>query len=251
MKFINSTNEIIENIKMFNRERIIHSDHAIFDQAGKFKCWYAFFDNQADEWIFGPSKYIGYTGMNKDYYTSNYSELDGKLTEKQLVKFSSAIDSELYSFLESKLFEALSVVNRTPGKSVKIKVIQPNDDAEIKTANRTGKQRFSDSRDCSFFIKVDVDKSTVMARNVLLNDDTVKFDLQYGEDVYIINLVKKAPTGYYEGTALRQHDREKIAISAIVRLEEESLEITGLEWFEGGTNYMWHVSVDKEEIDEQ
>ncbi|MCU1790005.1 hypothetical protein CUU54_14280 [Pectobacterium polaris] len=247
MKFINSIDEVINNIKMFDRERIIHSDHAIFEQAGKYKCWYTYFDNDAGEWRFGPSKYIGYTEMNKDLYIENHAQLDGKLTEKQLVKFSSFIDDdELYKKLELKLFEDLSLVNRTPGKSIKIKEIKSGGGATMNKNYENNKHRFPDSRDCSFYILEEVDKNKVLATSILLTENELKFDLQYDGDIYNVNLEKKSPTWYCEGRAKRNGNSENIVISANVSFCDGDLIIAGLEWRENGSDYMWRVFVDQE-----
>src|SRR5690606_24598814 len=55
--------------------------------------WYAVKDTHGD-WIFGPSKFIGYAGASAGKYLASYSRKDGKETEPALAAWFEHVDPQ-------------------------------------------------------------------------------------------------------------------------------------------------------------
>ena len=239
-KLCNSKTEISSGIKAFAGGMRGNPDHPVYAQSGKYKCWYAIKDEKG-EWIFGPSKFIGYAGMSVAAYMDHQPELDGKLTEKQLVKFSEEVDEEMHALLYDRLFDTLSRVNRTPGKSVKIKIIP------VEKVAQTMSVKYKNTDKCDFYQLIDRNSQTLIdgisqppeLSSLSVAGDKVKFDLKYGDYSYIVELNKTTAEWLCEGKARRREDGQVIDCTALLVFDEGSVEIYGLRWFETGANYMW------------
>lgn len=87
--------------------------------AGRIKrhpSWYAIKD-QSGEWIFGPSKFIGYEAMDADRYLGSYDRQDGRVTEPLLKQWFEQV--ELGSPLEKELRAAFENFAAKFGKAPK------------------------------------------------------------------------------------------------------------------------------------
>ncbi|WP_318372793.1 hypothetical protein [Enterobacter sp.] len=233
--------QIIQAIDIFNDGMRTNPSHPIYAQAGKYKCWYAYNDHGV--YKFGPSKFIGYINLNPDTYLEVQHELDGKLTEKQLSKFSEDVSDELFSELYYQLIEILSSINRTPGKSVKIKLISSDGNAVIKL------KKYHDSEVCHFYDAVDIDKNQKKVSSFLFLNDEVKFDLKYSSSNYIVKLHRVNESDVFTGFATRQSDFKKIKCRALLDFIDGSIKLNGIDWDEDNYNYPWYVIV--EEMDDE
>jgi uncharacterized protein (DUF433 family) len=72
--------QVIENIETFDRE-MHHS--SLRDMIAYVRHWYAI-QTPEKGWVFGPSKFIGYVGMNHKIYDQSFDDLDGRATENSL-----------------------------------------------------------------------------------------------------------------------------------------------------------------------
>lgn len=75
--------DIVTNIENFNRALRGRNGKPLIDLLGRFRAWYGV--KKDEEWFFGPSKFIGYEGMDaKIYVESNTESMDGRETEANL-----------------------------------------------------------------------------------------------------------------------------------------------------------------------
>jgi hypothetical protein len=241
--FIHSVSDLVTNIRTYCREMAIHSDSPIFDQVGRVKCWYAWREPETGEWLFAPSKYIGYAGMDKDYYAENYRDLDGKVTEVKLSKFSAEVSKSDHAMLERKLAERLFFIHRSPGKSVKIRVVNDPDNEVEMPVNGQRPTFILPSTDLDFYRLVKEARLAPLVTSIAYSEDSVKLDLRFNGDSYMVTLQHQR-NGKYVGSAKR-HDNVDIPVEAYVHLSDDDLEIEGTKWVENGSDYAWHVSVDR------
>jgi uncharacterized protein (DUF433 family) len=112
-QLVSDESQVIENILTFNEEM----DHPrLRKMIAYVRHWYAV---QIPEkgWMFAPSKYIGYTGMNHKNYDSSFDDLDGRKTEHSNLK-RWFIELEPSEKLAETLFEALRKVMAQHGKAI-------------------------------------------------------------------------------------------------------------------------------------
>ena len=234
---VNSKQQIINNITSFMRVLDTDPDNLILDQAGKFKCWYCYFNVDRNCWLFGPSKYVGYADIDVEYYNNSYPELDGKLTEKQLKKFSSPPPESLEQTLHDELFHVLSRVFKIPSKNTKIKVVEMESTVQLPE-----KRNYQKSEDC-FFYSQDDKKGACVVTDSVVNENNIKFDWLWDDNLYTINLSKVGQDNYWKGIATLPKSDDAIKLGAFVRYTNNSIEIVGDVWFEEGVNYLWSVSL--------
>ncbi|MGK9175989.1 hypothetical protein KXR87_22685 [Yokenella regensburgei] len=241
--FVHSVSDLVTNIRTYCREMAIHSDSPIFDQVGRVKCWYAWREPETTEWLFAPSKYIGYAGMDKDYYAENYRDLDGKITEVKLSKFSAGVSKSDHAMLEKKLAERLFYIHRSPGKSIKIRVVNDPDNEVHIPGSQQRPVFILPSTDLDFYRLVQEPRLAPKVTSIAYSEESVKLDLSFNDDRYSVALQRQS-NGKFVGHAER-HDNVRIPVEAYVHLSDDDLEIEGTKWVENGSDYAWHLSVDR------
>jgi len=237
-KLASNKRELACGIKTFDKNIPLVPDHPIYAQAGKYKCWYGIKDEKG-HWIFGPSKFIGYAGMDIDTYIDYQQELDGKATEKQLSKFSEVVSDKQYDQLLGLLIESLSRVNRTPGKSVKIKIIE----IEMETKNKP--VRYKNTKDFDFYTQIETENYPTLVSSFIVVGNRVKFDLLFGSNHYFVELNRVNEGAVYSGHAVRQFDNHNIKCRALLEFNEDQIEIHGIEWLEDGKDFRWSAYVEE------
>lgn len=88
-RVVASYQEVVQNIRTYNREVAEHTDLAA--RIKQHPAWYAVKDTHGN-WIFGPSKFIGYVGASAGKYLASYSRKDGKETEPALAAWFEQVD---------------------------------------------------------------------------------------------------------------------------------------------------------------
>lgn len=78
---VSTLSEAIENIENYGKE--LAKTKALQKRIGMHPAWYAI-RTDAGEWVFGPSKFIGYAANTAEYYLKTYDRMDGKETEPVL-----------------------------------------------------------------------------------------------------------------------------------------------------------------------
>lgn len=231
---------IIQNIKMFDSNLTNRTLNGLEGQLGRFKCWYAWYDEYSSTWRFAPSKVIGYRSMSIDNYLNHHAELDGKVTELQLSKYRDAITDSQFQLLESLLYDKISLYRKRPSANTKIYIIK--DDEPMNKI----KYIPADVKNLKFYEEYDgiTDKKI---SNPIISDGNleIKFDLTYDGNSYSL-VLKKTNTDIYKGIAIRLDNKLEIDVSAYVTIDDYGIEIYGFKWIEGGKNYPFQVSFDAE-----
>lgn len=97
-RVVRSSEEVVENIRSYAEDVV--ANPALAARLGKHSAWYAVREVSGD-WIFGPSKFVGYHAMKADDYLAGYDRRDGRESEATLrawferVEPGSALDVEL------------------------------------------------------------------------------------------------------------------------------------------------------------
>jgi hypothetical protein len=111
-------------------QRIIQFQDAVSsadlkDRLSHARAWYAVKDADGD-WVFGPSKYIGYESLTAKQYVAQSTELDGRKTEAQLRRWFTEVDpeSKIGAKLSTKLSRFLSKHGKAPSALARISVLR-------------------------------------------------------------------------------------------------------------------------------
>lgn len=120
------------NIKLFNKEVMpalsgsVGADiDTLISNMPHYRAWYCLYDEQNDSYLFAPSKYIGYLGINASIYAKfNRTGLDGRQTEGVLATWYETISSNHadYKKLSQKLMEFCSLFGKKPNSLFRINI---------------------------------------------------------------------------------------------------------------------------------
>lgn len=139
-QLVTSLNEVVENIKNFNRELSLYEDGnayeaiaTIMKNMSHYRAWYAYKDETSNTYLFAPSKYIGYQGMTARKYVETYVYMDGRKTEKVLSEWFELLDEseEDFEFLNRKLLYFFHVTGKTINAQFRINIIKRKEDNEL------------------------------------------------------------------------------------------------------------------------
>lgn len=100
---------------------VVQGDASMRARLGFHRAWYAERDANG-AWVFGPSKFIGYKGLDGDSY--NPKQLDGRETERQLDQWYEEVPvrSPLFDELDRELRAFLASHRKAPSKLFRISV---------------------------------------------------------------------------------------------------------------------------------
>lgn len=114
---------VTKNILRFADE--VRRCQGLADRLASFRAWYAVQDKHG-HWYFGPSKYVGYAGLDGTEYLSLTSagKLNGRATEERLQAFFRTVDEDttLYEELNVALCEFLGEFDKYPCRSSRINI---------------------------------------------------------------------------------------------------------------------------------
>ena len=123
MLAIASTSAIVsDGIRRFQGE--VARSLGLASRLGYMRAWYAEQDEQG-QWRFGPSKFVGYRGLDAERYLDPSDGKDGRRTEAQLREWFTEVDpsSELYGELSSQLATFLARYGKVPSTKMRINVL--------------------------------------------------------------------------------------------------------------------------------
>lgn len=118
------------------------------DRLAYARSWYAIENDTSGSWKFGPSKFVGYEGLDAESYLrlSNVG-LDGKVTEHQLRRWFVELptEDELHATLVDGLTDLLARYSKTPSMLMRISVprdfyerhLEPTDSKALRELLRT------------------------------------------------------------------------------------------------------------------
>ena len=87
-RIVSSFDEVAENISTYSRE--VARNPALAGRIRQHAAWYA--QRDGDVWLFGPSKFVGYRGMNAEEYLLRYRRRNGRETERALANWFQQVD---------------------------------------------------------------------------------------------------------------------------------------------------------------
>ena len=123
MPVIASTPAIVsDGIHRFQQE--VARSTALAGRLGYMRAWYAEQD-EGGRWRFGPSKFVGYEGLDAETYLDPSDGKDGRRTEAQLQEWFTEVDpsSELYGELSPQLAAFLALYDKAPSTMMRINVL--------------------------------------------------------------------------------------------------------------------------------
>lgn len=120
-QIITNAEEALANIDRY--DDAIKNGLEVGELASYVRAWYAKKDEYGN-WIFGPSKFIGYSNLSASEYRSTAGNLDGRITEKQLQNWFSEVDcnNSKYNELTNALKLTLAKLGKTPSKIHRINI---------------------------------------------------------------------------------------------------------------------------------
>lgn len=123
IRVVTKSVQAVENIIRFQDELLSNKkQNALVDTLSHFRAWYAIQHN--GQWIFGPSKFIGYVNFDAHAYGENNRQLDGRVTEVALRPWFQEINhSELSEELQEQLIEFLAPFGKQPNSLARISVL--------------------------------------------------------------------------------------------------------------------------------
>ena len=116
---------VTQNILRFAEE--VRNCPDLVDRLSAFRAWYAVRDKHG-RWHFGPSKFVGYAGLDGDEYISitNSGMLNGRATEDCLQAFFRRVDPDttttLYEELNTALCDFLAEYHKLPCRISRINI---------------------------------------------------------------------------------------------------------------------------------
>ena len=121
-KLVQSAEEAISNIESFRKE--LHRSPDLQARAAYSRAWYAY-ERDDGTVIFGPSKFIGYSGMTAKEYVGENHDRDGRKTEVCLQDwFEEVSDDNLREKLEEQLADFLAQYGKSPSRASRINVLR-------------------------------------------------------------------------------------------------------------------------------
>jgi uncharacterized protein (DUF433 family) len=86
---VSSLEDAVANISSYHRN--VAETPGLAARLSRHPSWYAV-KGAAGEWLFGPSKYVGYRGMDAKGYLASYDRRDGRETEPALAAWFDSVD---------------------------------------------------------------------------------------------------------------------------------------------------------------
>ncbi len=136
MKFATSATQVISAIENFGHD--VPNNKALQARLSFARAWYAV-KSQTGSWMFGPSKFIGYSDMNAAKYLATSDKgLDGRKTEAILQQWFTEIPTseDLHHELKSALFDYLSQFGKVPSTKTRISIINCDLPDEMEKFNK-------------------------------------------------------------------------------------------------------------------
>lgn len=123
-RIVLSADEAAEGIAAYFQS--VGSHPALAARLSRHPAWYAI-RNADGEWLFGPSKFVGYRDMNaEDYLASSYDRKDGRETEPTLAAWFDEVDGDtaLGTELRDAFARFAANLGKTPNKRWRVSVLR-------------------------------------------------------------------------------------------------------------------------------
>ena len=121
LKLISTPAQAFDNIKKF--EEGVHSSPELQARLPYARAWYAYREG-AGAWHFGPSKFVGYEGLDAKTYLQTAQETDGRRTEAQLKTMFETVGPmhPAYNELTAALLGFLAQYGKAPSTKTRINI---------------------------------------------------------------------------------------------------------------------------------
>lgn len=133
--------EVVANIRAFVRDVAANPD--LQTRLGHVHAWYALQDAEQG-WLFGPSKFVGYTNNTAENYLKTYrSGADGRETETVLARWFAPVDPEspLGRELSTALARFLGRWGRVPRRGARISIVAEDEHTAATFAASSGRNQ--------------------------------------------------------------------------------------------------------------
>ncbi|QPS09572.1 hypothetical protein I6G66_06000 [Delftia acidovorans] len=129
-RLVSKPEQALENIVRFQQELLTNKKrNSLVDTMSHFRAWYAI--QHKGEWIFAPSKFIGYMGFTADAYGANNRQIDGRATEVVLRPwFTELSHGELAEQLQEKLGDFCASFGKQTNSLARISVLSEEFDGD-------------------------------------------------------------------------------------------------------------------------
>jgi hypothetical protein len=119
-----SDQAVLANIDRFRSE--LDGSPELQERLAYARAWYAHRDAKGI-WRFGPSKFVGYEGLDAKRYIATAENLNGRRTEAQLRQWFQIVEpnTPLHAELSAALFAFLAKYGKTPSTIMRINVLKP------------------------------------------------------------------------------------------------------------------------------
>lgn len=136
---------VVQNIKAY--QSALGESEEMQRRAKYHQSWYAVRDDVGN-WVFGPSKFVGYAGIDADEYIATAVERNGRATEAHLRKWFMVIGEEdsLHSELMESLEAFLGEHGLTPRARTRINIL-PADGKRLSAHGGAGRNASSNGSD--------------------------------------------------------------------------------------------------------
>jgi hypothetical protein len=135
MKVVTKADQALQNISRLQDE--LSNSPELVNRLGFVHAWYVD-ARDAENPLFGFSKFIGYQGLTADKYIAKHQELDGRNTEWVLKDFFDELRPGTPDFrhYHERLTEWLGGLGKTPRKTVRLMVLKPAFHEEATTEDK-------------------------------------------------------------------------------------------------------------------
>jgi hypothetical protein len=121
LKIVTTPEQVEANINKFESE--LKRSPELQARLAYARAWYAYCDADS-EWHFGPSKFVGYEGIDAKAYLRLADEIDGRQTEAHLQDWYRVVDKSdaLYELVGNRLAAFLAKYGKAPSTKMRINV---------------------------------------------------------------------------------------------------------------------------------
>jgi len=122
-QIVSSIHDSLSNIHRFALE--VEKSPELQNRLAYVRAWYAH-RNKDGGWLFGPSKFVGYKGLDAKEYIDNAKDNDGRRTEAQLDQWFTVVDppTSLHEELNAALFAFLAKYGKAPSTKTRINILK-------------------------------------------------------------------------------------------------------------------------------
>jgi len=127
IKLATSLKDVTDAINKFPSE--VKQSQELQERLAYARAWYAI-RNKHGEWVFGPSKFVGYKELTAEKYLDSNVKLDGRKTEVHLSEWFCEMTDDLDP-LWDELSDFLAEFGKIPSRMARINILDQYRDSHI------------------------------------------------------------------------------------------------------------------------